>query len=177
MKAALFLDRDGILNRIVQRGETVSSPWRFEEFELLPQAEDLLRAGRDAGMTVVVVTNQPDISRGNLPEAELRRMHEMIEQVLQPDAIEVCTSGDNSDPRRKPNPGMLLDAAKNMDLDLPSSVFIGDSAKDVGAGKAAGVTTVLLQTAYNTAAHGTADVNCDSYDELISYMTQRRTTA
>ena len=106
----------GLHDCLVRRGETVSSPWRFEEFELLPGAKDLVRAARDAGMAVVVVTNQPDISRGNLEEEELRRMHALIEQELQPDAIEVCTSGDNSDPRRKPNPGMASRFARRASL-------------------------------------------------------------
>ena len=174
MKPALFLDRDGILNSVVKRGDTISSPWNFEEFAVLPGAAALVSAARAAGYVVVVVTNQPDVARGNLAEDEMRAMHASLQRVLEPDAIEACTSGDDNDPRRKPNPGMLLDAARRLDLDLASSIIIGDSAKDIAAGRAAGVRTVLLETAYNTAAHGTADVNLGHYEDLAEFILQQR---
>ena len=169
-RKAAFLDRDGILNRIVMRENVVASPRSMDEFVLLPEAGELVRSLRAAGYLVVVVTNQPDVTRGHLSEQELGRMHARLQDALAPDRIDACTASDNTDRRRKPNPGMLEDAARDLRIDLSRSLMIGDSAKDVGAGRAAGVTTVLLQTGYNISAHGSADVNLDSHRDIIDYI-------
>ncbi len=167
MVPAVFLDRDGILNEVVIRDGTVSSPRSFAEFRLHPLSADLCRAIRASGRLVVVVTNQPDIDRGLLPREDLEAMHEQLQHLLAPDAIEVCTSGDDGDPRRKPNPGMLLDAAARLHIDLASSLIFGDSRKDIAAGRAAGVRTMLLETEYNAAVHGSADIRVTSIAEAI----------
>src|SRR5437868_6614442 len=98
---------------------------------------------------------------------ELQEMHRRLQDNFEVDAIEVCTSADNSDRRRKPNPGMLIDASQKFDVDLPSSFFVGDNEKDILAGKQAGVQTILLQTDYNLSIHGSADYNCNSFDEIL----------
>jgi mannose-1-phosphate guanylyltransferase/phosphomannomutase len=169
-RKAIFIDRDGILNRVILRGDVIGSPRSLSEFELLPEGTRLVQAARRAGFCVVVVTNQPDVARGPLSQVDLAEMHGRIQEALAPDSIQVCTSADNDDPRRKPNPGMLLDAATSLNLDLSRSVMIGDSAKDIGAGTAAGVRTLLLQTDYNRAAHGSADVNLDSHAAIIKHL-------
>jgi D-glycero-D-manno-heptose 1,7-bisphosphate phosphatase len=166
-RKAAFLDRDGILNRIVHRDDVVGSPRSMDEFVLLPEGRELVEAARSAGFLIVVVTNQPDVSRGLMSTEELDRIHAALQEAIAPDRVEVCTASDNADPRRKPNPGMLLDAASALHIDLSRSILIGDSAKDIGAGKAAGVRTVLLETGYNTRAHGSADVNCASHGAII----------
>jgi len=163
---ACFLDRDGILNEIVMRGTTVSSPWNAAEFRLHSGAKDLVAAALAAGFVPVVVTNQPDLERGNLSPAELEKMHAILREELSLTEIEVCGSGDNADPRRKPNPGMILDAAKRLNLDLAHSLLVGDSLKDIEAGRSAGVRTILLETPYNQAAHGRADENYRSHREI-----------
>jgi D-glycero-D-manno-heptose 1,7-bisphosphate phosphatase len=170
MKRACFLDRDGILNEIVMRGATVSSPWNVAEFHLLSGAAALVEAVFSAGFIPVVVTNQPDLERGNLPAAELEKMHDLLRRKLGIAEIEVCGSGDDSDPRRKPNPGMIWDAAERLELDLTASLLVGDSLKDIKAGRSAGVRTILLETSYNAAAHGLADENCQSHRQIIDLI-------
>lgn len=170
----MFLDRDGVLNSVVMRGGVVSSPWSRDEFSIVPEAAAFCEALRGQGWLLVVVTNQPDVARGNLPEDELDAMHAALRRLLHPDAIEVCTSGDDGDRRRKPNPGMLLDAAERLGIDLAHSWILGDSRKDMAAGRAAGVRTLLLATSYNSAAHDAADAVVPSLADALAIITKSR---
>ena len=163
VRRAVFLDRDGVLNRVVMRGDVIGSPRTADEFVLIPEAAALCAALKADGWLLVVVTNQPDVSRGLLDPAELDDMHARLRAALPVDAIEVCGSGDDADPRRKPNPGMLRDAAARMDFRLDASWILGDSIKDMRAGRAAGVRTLLLATEYNHAARDVADHVADSH--------------
>lgn len=170
MKPALFLDRDGILNQIVMRGDVVSSPRTFAEFAPLAEAGPLVFAAKELGYFTAIVTNQPDLERGLLSPADLEKMHVALLLALPIDTIAVCGSGSDTDPRRKPNPGMLLELAEAYGIDLARSWIVGDSAKDIEAGRRAGVRTLLKETAYNTRAHGSADYNCVTYAEMIDIL-------
>ena len=167
---AVFFDRDGILNRIVMRGNKVGSPRSVEEVKFMEGAERLVELAKSRGYLTIMITNQPDVGRGFLERAELERIHDFLNEKYRLDGIEVCCSGDDSDPRRKPNPGMLLDAAVQHRVDLQSSFFIGDSVKDLEAGKRAGVKTILLQTEYNLEYHGQGDFNCNSVNDALSIV-------
>lgn len=177
MNRALFLDRDGILNRIIMRGDKVSSPWLASELNIIDEARELVKHAKENKFLTIVVTNQPDVSKGLIAQVELERMHQQLQDEFDVDSIEVCTSADNEDPRRKPNPGMLLDASKNHKIDLKRSFFIGDSDKDILAGKKAGVQTILLQTDYNKHIHGIADFNCNSLLEAKNIVSSEFTSS
>lgn len=170
MKKALFLDRDGIINEIVMRDGLPSSPRLLEELVLIPEAIELADVAKQLGFTLILVTNQPDVSRGLLPRSEMKKMHQAIKSHIPFDRIEVCTSCNNAYFRRKPNPGMLLQSAEALNIDLYESFFLGDSLKDLQAGKRAGVITILLQTDYNRFIHGLGDVNCNSFNEIIKII-------
>ena len=170
MSKALFLDRDGILNKVVVRDGQIGSPRSLSEFQIILKAKDLLNAAKARNYLVVVVTNQPDVGRGNMSLAELEAMHGVLRESFSIDDIAVCTSGDDSDFRRKPNPGMILELAEKFDVVLTDSFLLGDSQKDISAGKRAGVKTILLQNSYNQSIHGTSDYNCSSYAEVIELL-------
>ena len=172
MKRALFLDRDGILNRVVFRKGRVSSPWVMAEFQLIPEAVTCVQKARQAGFLTIVITNQPDISRALMSLDELEKMHQFLYAVMPLTAIEVCVSADDCDPRRKPNPGMLVESAQRWNVSLKDSFFLGDSEKDVEAGRRAGVSTILLQTEYNGPIHGMADDQCAHLCELDPLWTE-----
>ena len=146
MRAAVFLDRDGVLNRLVPRGGRLVSPRLMEEFHLLPGVSETVQRLRSAGLLVVVVTNQPDIARGLMNPQELERMHMRLRSMVQVDAIYACCH-DDSDRCfcRKPKPGLLIQASREMEIDLSLSCVIGDSWKDIGAGRNAGCKTFLIQ--------------------------------
>jgi len=143
--AAVFLDRDGVLNKLVFREGRGASPRRFEDFELLPGVGEAVESIKRAGLLTVVVTNQPDLSRGALDRAELDRMHDFLRSTIQVGAIYVC-SHDHRDrcDCRKPKPGLLWQAAKDLAIELGRSYLVGDSWRDIEAGDAGGCVTLLV---------------------------------
>jgi D-glycero-D-manno-heptose 1,7-bisphosphate phosphatase len=163
---ALFLDRDGILNKAIKRDGRVSSPWSLREFEIIHEASGLVNAAKKKNYLVIVVTNQPDVARGNMTMTDLEAMNLLIRGSFSIDDLGMCTSGDDSDFRRKPNPGMILEMAQKWGVALGESFFLGDGEKDIIAGRRAGVKTILLQNSDNQSIHGTADYNCSSYPEV-----------
>ncbi len=156
MQPAIFLDRDGVLNPLLERDGELRSPRDRTEFELVPNARGPVKRLRDAGFLVFVVTNQPDLARGKLPRAELVAMNAEVRARLPIDDLRVCPHDDaDACDCRKPRPGMLHVLARRWDVELAESYLIGDSWKDVEAGRAAGCQTILLRRVYN------ADVAAD----------------
>jgi D-glycero-D-manno-heptose 1,7-bisphosphate phosphatase len=144
-RPAVFLDRDGVLNRSFDADGVPVPPDSASRFELLPGVIDACNAFARAGLALVVVTNQPDIARGTLSPAELEQMHLVLRRELPVDDVVVCPHDDGDDcPCRKPRPGMLLDAAARLNLDLSRSVLVGDRWRDVEAARRAGVASVWI---------------------------------
>ncbi len=158
MRRAVFLDRDGVLTRLVQRDGRDVSPRALAEFVVLPDAPPAVEALRRADLLAVVVTNQPDIARGALAPAELRRMHHRLLRAVPLDAIYTCPHDDADGCQcRKPKPGLLVRAAEELQISLKDSWMVGDSWKDIEAGKAAGCTTLLVEPAGTAPAGIAAD--------------------
>jgi len=166
MKKALFLDRDGIVNEVVMRDYSPSSPRCLDELIMIPDAIELAHFAKKLGYLLILITNQPDVARGFLSRKELKNIHEKISEFIPFDRIEVCISANDQYFRRKPNPGMLIQSADALGIDLSHSFFLGDSLKDLQAGKRAGVPTILLQTDYNIFIHGLANFNCNNFEEI-----------
>lgn len=147
MTKAVFLDRDGVINQKAPEGGYVT---RWEDFHFLPGVPEGITQLNQAGFCVVVVTNQRCVAKGLLTEVELKNLHQrMTEELARAgatvDAIYYCPH--EVEPPcacRKPAPGMLLEAARFLDLDLSSSWMIGDSEADIQAGKSAGCKTVRV---------------------------------
>ncbi len=170
VRRAVFLDRDGILNEVVMRGDSVGSPRTLDELVIHSGARLIVDAARAAGFLTIVVTNQPDVGRGLMGLEALEALHDALRSAIPLDAIEVSTEGRDDAPRRKPNPGMLTDAAAAWDIDLSRSWIIGDSVKDIEAGRRAGVGTILLETPYNRRVHGTAVTNLCSHTAIARFI-------
>ena len=152
MNRAVFLDRDGVLNLPVVRLGKPYPPQTLEEFQLYPEAAEACRLLREGGFRLVVVTNQPDVDRGTQTLEAVEAMHERLREAIPLDRIEVCTATDDEAPdarRRKPNPGMVLDAAQALKIDLARSYLIGDRWRDVECGHAAGCTTIFIERGYS----------------------------
>jgi D-glycero-D-manno-heptose 1,7-bisphosphate phosphatase len=146
----VFLDRDGVLNKTIDRCGKLTSPRSMEEFELEPDAADSLEALRDARFKLFVVTNQPEIARGFLSAETLHRMTTKVMESLPIDEVRICSHDDDDGCAcRKPKPGMLLDLARRYDVDLEASYLIGDRSTDTMAGRAAGCSTIILDRPYN----------------------------
>lgn len=142
-----FLDRDGTINAKAPAGEYVTAP---ADLALLPGAAAAIRRLNDAGVEVIVVTNQRGLALERMTEADLAAIHDRLrallaEQGAHIDAIYVCPHADHACECRKPRPGMLLQAARDRPwLSLGASVIVGDQASDVLAGQRAGTACVLV---------------------------------
>lgn len=149
MRRAVFLDRDGVINRSLVRNGKPYAPASMHEFEILPGTREVLQELRAAGLLNIVVTNQPDVGAGKQPRAAVEEMHRHLESRLALDAIKVCyhTDADGCG-CRKPRPGMILEAAREQDIDLAASFMVGDRWRDVDAGWAAGCRTFFIDYGY-----------------------------
>ncbi len=152
-KPAVFLDRDGTLNL-----DFVEYVTKAEDFHLLDGVGQALRRLHAAGYLLVVITNQACLGRGLLDEQGLEKIHEHMQKLLAEqgvtlDGIYFCPDHPEAtvekyrrqSNRRKPEPGMLLEAAEQLDIDLSKSWMIGDNPNDAQAGKRAGCRTILLR--------------------------------
>ncbi len=148
-RAAVFLDRDGVLNEVDVRDGTPHPPTGVERMRLLPGVTKACHRLRDLGFALVVVTNQPDIARGKQTRDEVDRMHDVLRGWLPLDEIVVCAHDDVDDCQcRKPRPGLILDAAARLGLQLAQSFCVGDRWRDVEAGKRAGVKAIFVDRGY-----------------------------
>ena len=145
---AVFVDRDGVLTRSLTRRGRPYAPRSLSEFEILTEAPDAVRALKDAGYLVIVVTNQKDVGTGLMGADVLAAMHERLREAVPVDDIFVCTCVDECR-CYKPRPGMLLDAAERWGIDLGRSYMVGDRWRDVGAGRAAGCITFFIDRHYD----------------------------
>lgn len=160
-KRALFLDRDGTLNKSVIRRQALlirngkaEAPVTLQEFKIFPEAARVTERIKECGYLLIVVTNQPDIASGKLTWQTLRRMNKHLKSQLPIDAIFVCPHGNESGCKcRKPKPGMLQEAARRFNINLQQSFILGDRATDVKAGKVVGVTTILFDPEREQASH------------------------
>ena len=152
----VFLDRDGVVNKVVMRNGRPFSPRTINEFEWTDGVKEYIERLKEHEFLIIVVTNQPDIAKGRLSRETLDAMTELIYSHLPVDSVWICPhdDGDNCD-CRKPKPGMLLEAAKRWGIDCSHSFVVGDSWKDMEAGRAAGCTSIILDRTYNQA------VTCD----------------
>jgi D-glycero-D-manno-heptose 1,7-bisphosphate phosphatase len=171
---ALFLDRDGVLNANFVHDGRPYAPRSFAEFRLLPGVENAVRCARNAGLLIIVVTNQPDVPSGITPRAEVDAMHDHLRQRLPIDDIKICFHVDADDCAcRKPKPGMLLDAAAAHDIDLKTSYFVGDRWRDIEAGQAAGCFTILIEHGLQQDKVTVPDKTVFSLPEAVAFILTR----
>lgn len=147
-RRAVFLDRDGVLNRAIIRDGRPYPPDTLERFEILPGVPDALRRLDDAGFLLIGATNQPDVARGTQRRQVVEEMNARLLDELPITAILVCYEDGDDCPRRKPNPGLLMEAAETYRIDLAASFMVGDRWRDVEAGHRAGCRTIFINLAY-----------------------------
>jgi D-glycero-D-manno-heptose 1,7-bisphosphate phosphatase len=176
-KRAVFLDRDGVLNRPVVRDGLSYPPARVEDFELYPDVVEGCEKLKEAGFLLIVVTNQPDVGRGTQSQEIVEAMHANLRIILPTlDGIEVCfhggaTHGDPCD-CRKPAPGMLRRAAEAHGIDLAKSFLIGDRWRDVDCAHAAGCRAIFIDHGYREALREKPDVTVSTFKEAVLAVLQ-----
>jgi D-glycero-D-manno-heptose 1,7-bisphosphate phosphatase len=153
MKAAVFLERDGVLNKL-HRESRVGTPLTLDQFVVLEEALEPLCALKDTGFLLLATTNQPGLSRGYQSRRELDLMHGILRQRFPLDDILVCPH-DEMDrcPCRKPRPGLLKEAAFTWHLDLDRCFVISDKWQDAEAASNAGCTSLLIQSPWSGSGH------------------------
>jgi D-glycero-D-manno-heptose 1,7-bisphosphate phosphatase len=145
VRAAVFLDRDGVINANILRDGKPVAPTRIEEFRFLPGVEAAVLRLKNAGYLVIICTNQPDVATGRTSRTTLDAMHGLVRDKLMVDDIKVCFHTDQDGCEcRKPKSGMLLAAAREHGIDLAASYMVGDRWRDVAAGRAAGCATIFV---------------------------------
>jgi D-glycero-D-manno-heptose 1,7-bisphosphate phosphatase len=192
LRSAVFLDRDGVINAPVRICGEIDSPLLASQVKLLPRVGEAVRLLNDVGFPVVVVSNQPVVAKGKTSAAELESITASIRRrvarqggVL--DAIYYCLHHPQAALAefrtacecRKPAPGLLLKAARELELDLSGSFMVGDRLTDIQAAKAAGCASILVGRPggafHGGSETGAARPDCtaaDLYDAVQWIVTQ-----
>lgn len=186
--AAVLLDRDGVLNELVPDPDTGlgESPLRVQDVRLAPGAAQAARALRQAGYELACVTNQPAAAKGRVSVADLEAIHARVldllaEEGVTLDAWRMCLHHPEAVVRglggacdcRKPEPGMLLDVAGELGLELTRCWMVGDTDADVQAGRRAGCPTIAILTpdsAHKRSGRETADLTARSLEEAAPLL-------
>lgn len=175
MIRAVFLDRDGVLNASVVRDGKPYPPDSAADMVVLEGAVEATRALKAAGFTLVVVTNQPDVRTGRQTQGGLDAIHARLRALMPLDGIRVCAHVDEDNCAcRKPKPGLLLEAARDFDIDLGHSFMVGDRWRDIEAGRAAGCRTVLVGDGYEERPAEGYDVAVTSLLEASGWILSQR---
>ncbi len=165
---AVFLDRDGVLNRAVIRAGRPYPPEALSELEIAPGVEQGCRALREAGFLLVGITNQPDVARGRTEKKVVEEINGYLSNRLSMDSFRVCYHDDADGCEcRKPKPGLILEAAGDRQIDLGASFMVGDRWKDIEAGRRAGCRTVLIDNHYAEANRSQPTFTVKNFEEAV----------
>ncbi len=147
---AVFLDRDGVLNRALVRDGLPYPPHDISELEILPGVVDALSLLKAAGFILITVSNQPDVARGTVQRENVESINAYLGERILMDKFIMCYH-DSSDKCscRKPNPGMLYTGATEFNIDLQNSFMVGDRWRDIEAGLNAGCKTIFIDYGYS----------------------------
>lgn len=173
LRRAVFLDRDGVINRALEREHKPYPPTRLSEFEILPGVPEACAKLKQAGFLLIVATNQPDVGRGTLRQEVVETIHEHVQRLLPIDRVEVCYhpgKGQSDCDCRKPKPGMLLRAARELGIDLSQSWMVGDRWRDIDCGHAAGCRTIFIDYGYAEELKQPPDFRCASLLEAAGII-------
>lgn len=178
-KRAVFLDRDGVLNRAIVRNGKPYPPDSVDQLEIVPEAAESLGQLKQSGFVLIVVTNQPDVARGTQTRAAVEAIHARIQaRIPSIDAFYVCYHDDKDGCHcRKPKPGLMTDAADDWLIDLGSSYLIGDRYRDVEAAHAAGCTAVWIDYGYaEREPKKAAQARVKSLSEAVEWILERESS-
>ena len=173
-KRAVFLDRDGVINRPLIRDGQPYPPATLAEFEILSGVPEACRLLKNLGFLLVVATNQPDVGRGTVAREAVETIHAWLLQQLPITRIMTCfhggaAYGDRCD-CRKPLPGMLFQAAEMLNIDLARSFMIGDRWRDVDCGFNAGCRTIFIDWSYQEALKQSPDYRLENLLEAAKLI-------
>lgn len=149
MAKAFFLDRDGILNRAIVRNGKPFAPINENEFKINTKFLPTIKYLKSLNYILIVITNQPDVRRKIIKKSQVNKFNLELKKYFKLDDIFVSFSTSNKNYRRKPNPGMLLEAKNKWNINFKRSYFVGDRKSDIDAGIKVGVKTIFVDRNYD----------------------------
>ena len=172
-RAAVFLDRDGVLNRVAVRHGMPYPPSHVGAFELYDDVPDGCARLKAANFLLVVITNQPDVGRGTQSREAVEAMNLKMQSALPSlDRIEICYHAGERYGQpcgcRKPRPGLILRAVAELNIDPKKSYVIGDRWRDVDCARAAGCRAILIQRGYNESLREAPDFTVANFNEAVT---------
>ena len=172
---AVFLDRDGVLNRAVVRNGRPYPPSSVQDFELHDDVANGCARLKAANFLLIVITNQPDVGRGTQSRETVEAMHLKMQSALPIlDRVEICYhAGDRYEQPcdcRKPRPGLILRAAAELNIDPKRSYVIGDRWRDVGCARAAGCRAILIDRGYKENLREAPDFTVTNFNDAVSVV-------
>lgn len=170
-KRAIFLDRDGVINESIVKNGKPYAPLHLAELKIIDGVPVSLRRLKEMGFLLIVVTNQPDVSRGSASKNKIEAIHNFLKKELILDDIYVCFHDEKDQcDCRKPKPGLLLQAAEKYKIDLNQSVMVGDRWRDIAAGRAAGCKTFFVDYGYQERQPEQYDFRVNSLEDVVQIM-------
>jgi D-glycero-D-manno-heptose 1,7-bisphosphate phosphatase len=146
---AVFFDRDGVINVAKILNGRPHPPENLSELVITPSAKEVIYKLKNAGFKIIVITNQPDVARGLVTREQVEEINNYLMSRLSIDIFKVCYHDDvDKCECRKPLPGLIIESAKEYNLDLKHSYVIGDRWKDIAAGEAVGCKTIFIDYKY-----------------------------
>jgi D-glycero-D-manno-heptose 1,7-bisphosphate phosphatase len=171
LRRAVFLDRDGVLNRAIVVDGRPYPPRRLHDLEIDSTAVLGCRALKKAGFALICVTNQPDVAQGKMVCDDLDAINQAVGQALGLDDVIVCPHSDEDQCScRKPKPGMIVVGALKHSVDLAVSFMVGDRWRDVEAGEAAGCRTIFIDRGYDERRPQTMSHTCMDLREAAAFI-------
>ena len=168
---AVFLDRDGVINRALVRYGHPYPPPSLDTLEIQPDVTKALNLLKESEFLLIVVTNQPDVGRGTQKRETVEKMHTYLLNQLPLDGIYVCWHGQDGEcDCRKPLPGMLFQAAQDWQINLEKSFMIGDRWRDVDIGYAAGCKTIFIDYQYDESLNYQPDYTATSIRDASEWI-------
>lgn len=169
LRRAVFLDRDGVINRPRLHEGKSYPPSSVDEFELLPGVSEACVLLKNAGFLLIVITNQPDVGRGTQRKDTVEAMHALLFSLLPLDQIEVCYD-ERNEVLYKPAPGMIQKAAAEFGVNLELSFMVGDRWRDVDCGNRAGCRTIFIDSGLSEPLRSEPDFKVGSLLEAASLI-------
>jgi len=176
MKKCVFLDRDGNIN--IEKDYL----HKIEDFEFIKGAKESIKIFNDLGYLVVVVTNQSGVARGYYDESSVEKLHNHLQREVEAigghiDGFYYCPHHPEKGigkykvdcDCRKPEPGMFLQAKKDLDIDFSKSIMVGDKISDVKAGKNLGMRSILVKTGHGVEEVEKVDFDCEIFEDLEEF--------
>ena len=171
MKKAVFLDRDGVINKAIVRDGKPYPPPNLEAVEILAEVKVSMEALKASDWMIVVVTNQPDVARGITSKKEVEKINNHLKYYLPIDIFCTCYHDDKDFcDCRKPNPGASTSVAKNNNIDLNNSYMIGDRWSDIEAGNRAGCKTFFINYSYKEKQPSSYTFQVKSLKEAVNII-------